>query len=228
MKSSMIITIDGPTASGKSTLAKELALKLNIYHLNTGFLYRGVAYILVYKYHYDQEKLKTINPAVLEQIMDKFSYKFSNGDSYVFFNNIDITSYLKNKEIDLYSSIISQDSKVRKTLISFQKNLAKHFDLVCEGRDCGSIVFPDADLKIYLTADLQVRALRWQKYMKSKGKQYTAEESIKFVSERDQRDTKREVSPLTIPQNAIIIDNSNLSEEQVLNKIINLYKKRND
>jgi len=220
----MIITIDGPTASGKSTVAKNLAEKLGIYHLNTGLLYRGLAYLLINQFHYDQKRLKNPDKTDVDQILQKFVYCFDRGAASVLFDGKDITPDLKNSEIDFYSSIISQNIQVRKDLLSFQRGLGNQFDLVIEGRDCGSVVFPNADLKIYLTADLRVRAIRWQKYMELKGKNFSLDECIKAISDRDERDKTREISPLIVPENAVIIDSSNLTEEEVLDKIISLYK----
>jgi cytidylate kinase len=222
----MIITIDGPTASGKSTVAKAIAKKLGIYHLNTGMLYRGIAYILTSKFKYDQEKLKQPEQKDIDQILNpkKFVYRFDGDNAYLSFNDEDITDLLKNREIDFYSSIISTNSYVRKSLLSLQRSIAENHDLVIEGRDCGSVVFPNAELKIFLTADLNVRAHRWQNYMHSKGEDFTIEKCIKIISDRDERDKKREISPLIIPENANVIDSSNLSENQVLDEIIKLYK----
>lgn len=219
----MIITIDGPCASGKSTLARNIANKLGIYYLNTGFLYRSVAYILVVKFGYDQEKLKEPDQHDLEYIFDnsRLIY-FYDGDVYISFNGQDITEFLKTSEVDNISSIVSTNQRVRKMLLEYQRAVGENTNLVVDGRDTGSVVFPNADLKIFLTASVEVRAVRWQHDMELKGQCYTLQESIAIISERDKRDKERKISPLIIPEGAVIIDSSNLSQDEVLKKIISI------
>jgi len=223
----MIITIDGPTASGKSTLAKEVAHKLNIYHLNSGYLYRGLAYILVYKFGYNENELRDPKLTDLETILnsENFVYKYDGKECFIFYKAENITPYLKNSEVDNYSSIISSIPIIRTMLLAYQREFAENNSLVMEGRDCGSVVFPNADFKFFLTADLEVRAKRWQQYMKSKDKNYGIQEAIDLVEKRDLRDKIRPVSPLVVPNGAIIIDNSKLNEQEVLDKIVKLVKR---
>jgi CMP/dCMP kinase len=225
----MIITIDGPTASGKSTLAMELAKELNIYHLNSGYLYRALAYVLVNYFNYNEEKLRHPNINDLIEILNPsiFVYSYENQKVKILYNNKDITFFLKTAEIDNYSSIISTIIDVRKILLSYQRNFAQKHDLVIEGRDCGSVVFPNADIKIYLTAPLEVRAMRWQKDMQKKGKNFSLDEAIKIVNERDERDLNRKISPLVVPESAIIIDDACFSQNELLEKVLKIIKKVN-
>lgn len=223
----MIITIDGPTASGKSSLAQIIANKLKIYYLNSGFLYRGIAYVLLKYYKYDEEKLKNPNIEDLKEILDhsKFVYRFDGLGSHILFNLIDITQFLKTLESDKYSSIVSANKNVRSCLLAYQRIFGQKNSLIIDGRDCGSVVFPNATVKIFLTASIEVRAKRWQQDMLRRHKVLSLDESIKIISARDERDKTREISPLIIPSDAHIIDNSDLDQTQTAEVILNIINK---
>lgn len=218
----MIITIDGPTASGKSTLAQKAAERLNIYYLNTGYLYRAIGHILSSKYGYGEQQLST--PAIehLNGIIDptKLTYSYATVGAMVTFNNNDITPFLKTPLIDRYASIISSNPIIRNMVLPLQHAIARQHSVVVEGRDCGTVVFPQADFKFFLTADISIRAQRWQKSQKKRGIELTFEECIAALDDRDQRDITREHCPLKIAENGIIIDSTNLSPEELLNYII--------
>lgn len=225
----MIITIDGPTASGKSTVAKLLAKKLNFVHLNSGLLYRGIAYVLVKFFNYSEQDLISPKPTDLDQIIlnHKLVYKYENQQAQVWYEGQDLTPYLKNKEVDNFASISSAAPQVRASLMSIQRQVAQSNDVIAEGRDTGTVVFPKADRKIFLTADLTIRADRWQKSMLAIGKNYTLEESMKLVDARDQRDISRHLAPLKPAQDSIVIDSSNLTCDQVIAKICEYNIKKN-
>ena len=222
----MIITIDGPTASGKSTVAKMLAKKLKFTHLNSGLLYRGIAYVLVHNFGYDEEKLKDPKQLDLNHIVDdgKFQYLYENDKPKIIYDGVEITSYLKTREMDNYSSISSANPKVRASLMAIQRKVGEQSNLVAEGRDTGTKVFPNADLKVFLTASLDVRAARWQKFMANKGKSYSLDEAKNLVDERDQRDINREVAPLVKAANGVEVDNSNISLEETVDLIVSFVK----
>ena len=215
----MIITIDGPTASGKSTVAKNLAKKLGFTYLNSGLLYRGIAYILVNFFHYNSERLIAPKQADLDQIIHNLQYLYEHGQSKIIYKNLDITAYLKTKEMDNYSSISSACPNVRASLMSIQRRIGENQDMIAEGRDTGTVVFPQANLKIFLTASLQVRAARWLQFMHNQNKDYTLSESMAAVDARDQRDINRTIAPLIPAPGALIIDSSNLTIQQVLDQI---------
>lgn len=222
----MIITIDGPTASGKSTVAKLVAQKLNFVHLNSGLLYRGIAYVLVNFFNYTQEQLVSPKQADLDYIINhhRLVYRDQNYQAQVLYENHDITQFLKTKLMDNYASISSASPQVRASLMQLQRQVGEQNDLVAEGRDTGSVVFPRAELKIFLTASLDVRATRWQHFMQLAGKQYSLSESKQLVDERDQRDINRHVAPLAPAHDAVIIDSSDLDVNQVVSQICDYIK----
>jgi CMP/dCMP kinase len=217
----MIITIDGPTASGKSTVAKLVAQKLNYVHLNSGLLYRGIAYVLVHFLNYTQEQLANPKQADLDYIINnhKLVYHDINHQAQVLYDHQDITPYLKTKTMDNYASISSAAPQVRASLMQLQRQVGAWQNVVAEGRDTGTQVFPNASLKIFLTASLPVRAKRWQDFMHKTGKYYSLRECEKLINERDQRDINRHVAPLMPAPDAIIIDSSNLDIDQVIYQI---------
>lgn len=222
----MIITIDGPTASGKSTVAKLLAQRLNYVHLNSGLLYRGIAYVLVNFFNYTSAQLVSPKQADLDYIINqhKLVYQYQNQQAQVLYDQQDITPYLKTKEMDNLASISSAAPQVRASLMEIQRQTATRHNVVAEGRDTGTHVFPNAELKIFLTASLAVRAARWQGFMRKAGKEYSLAECEKLVDERDQRDINRHVAPLVPANDAVIVDSSDLDIDQVIAKIYTYLK----
>lgn len=213
----MIITIDGPTASGKSTVARALARHLNIYYINSGLLYRALAYLLIYKASYKENDLKQIKSEDIQTYLGKchYSYDQKSGE-HIVCDDVDITLSLKTSEMDAYSSIVSTKAQVREKVMQIDRAIAKKYDLVIDGRDTGSAVFPEADYKFFLTANVSIRAQRWQKEQAATGIIYTLEQATKLIQERDERDITRVLAPLCIPEGAIIIDNSVMDCEQTL------------
>lgn len=220
----MIITIDGPAASGKSTIARAVAKELGFFYINSGLLFRGIAYILVNKYVYTLEKLFFPDPLDLQEIFVENRLKYLFDDQFheqLFFDLQDITPWLKTTIIDKAASIVSTSIIVRDQVYSMQRRLAQSFDIVVDGRDAGSIIFSEAQVKFFLTASLEIRAARWQKEQESKGNAQTAEQARHAVHERDERDSMRSVAPLTIPIDGVLIDNSLLTQQQTLNIVLN-------
>lgn len=215
----MIITIDGPMASGKTTIAGMLAKKLGFYYLSSGLLFRALAYILVHECGYDEKKLNDPRTEDIQQALapNQFAYHYdaSKGEQ-VFYNGKNITSYLKAQKISIYASVLGTNKLVRDALEILQHRIANHFDLVAEGRDAGTVIFPHADIKFYLTATLDVRAARFAADQKAKGIMVSLEQARAQVQERDQRDLNRACAPLSIAQGAIIIDDSDLDQPAVL------------
>jgi len=215
----MIVTIDGPTASGKSTVARALAQELGFYYLPTGWLYRAVAYLLVEEFGYTQDMLATPTREDVQYCLEPsrliYTYDEKQGGK-LFFNKRDITSYLKDYLVDVYVAIISPIVMVRELVVNAQRAFAQSTDCVIEGRDIGSVVFPKAHYKFYLTASLSVRAQRWQKDQEQRGNTFTLEQAQVQIASRDTKDKERKHSPLTIPKGAITIDNSDLTFDQTI------------
>jgi CMP/dCMP kinase len=217
----MIITIDGPTASGKTTIARMLAQQLDYYYLSSGLLFRGLAYVLVHDFFYNPEQLKNPREQDVQKALAGFIYRYDkqSGEQLMIHNKI-ITQELRSQAISQYASIIATNMMVRNALAKLQHSIANSHNIVAEGRDMGSAIFPNAHIKFFLTAALDVRAKRWQKDQKTKGKDVSFDEACNEVEIRDERDTTRAVAPLIIPEGAIILDDSNLNQEQVLEKML--------
>lgn len=218
----MIITLDGPSGSGKSTLAQLLAKELGYFYLNTGFLYRALGYILVEHYGYDGEKLRNPNIEDIESCLlsGKLIYNYIDNKAIVLFEG-DITNKLKLVEVSDYASLISRHSEVRSLLRKYQRNLAaEKKNIVTEGRDCGSTVFFDAGLKFFVTASSKVRTERLQKDQRKLGRDLSYEEAYDLLFKRDNRDKNREHAPLVQAEGSILIDTSDLSAEDALEKMM--------
>lgn len=215
----MIITIDGPTASGKSTVAKRLAQELGIYYLGTGLMFRGAAYLLKERAGYKISDLSHPNPDDVATYLDcdRFVYDASGR---ILFDGQDLTPYLKKSDMDIAASIVSTNKTVRQALLAIQRACGKKLDLVVEGRDVGSVVFPEAQAKFFLTASVPVRARRWQDDQEKKGNRFSLDEAIEKITARDRRDMERDVAPLIKPHDAIEIDNSTID----LQKTVELMK----
>jgi len=224
----MIITIDGPTASGKTTIARLLAQKLGYYYLSSGLLFRGLAYCLVHDFLYTHEQMN--NPrendiiSILNPSLFCYSYDPEKGEQLIV-GGKNITHELRGQALSQYSSIIATNPVVRQKLADYQYTVAQAHNVVAEGRDMGSAIFPHASIKFFLTASLGVRASRWQHDQKKKGNDITFEQACSEIAIRDERDASRAMAPLCIPDGAIIIDDSHLTEQNVLEKMIEVIAK---
>lgn len=215
----MIITIDGPVGSGKSTVARELSKQLKIYYLNTGLLYRAVAYILLYKLRKTVDTLAPLSEKELS-LLEKINYEYKNGQPVVHFEMQDLTENLFKPELSDASSIVSASRQVREKLLPIQRGIAKKYDIIADGRDCGSVVFPDADHKFFLTASVDVRADR---VLLDERRGYSRDDLEKVkseIKERDERDKTRQASPLIVPDGSFILDNSEMSFEQTVTEFL--------
>lgn len=216
----MIITIDGPTASGKSSLAKLLAQRLSIHCLNTGLLYRAVAYVLQQVHGDAFFSSQTLDAFTFSDsdlnFIDYLTYVDDHGIPTIFYKQENITDKLFNDMISQYSSKISTVLTVRNKLLAVQRAIGKQYDLVADGRDCGTVVFPDADFKFYLTACTEVRARRRVYDLSKLYTEQDFQKVVKNLEERDWRDMHRAVAPLVIPQDALVVDNSDLTLEETL------------
>ena len=223
----MIVTIDGPTASGKSTTAKLLARKLGFYYLNSGLLYRAIAYLVMQSKRYTQETLHALDEQVLQDIIDINLLVYicdKNTNPHIIYDGKDLTSYLKSMEIDKAVPIVSAKPFVRRMMLSIQHAIGAQQDLVIDGRDTGTIVFPQAEHKFYLTASLDVRARRWMQDQQAHGAVLSFELACKQIAERDERDMTRAISPLRVPQGATVIDNSAYSLDETVDVLYKIVK----
>jgi CMP/dCMP kinase len=212
----MVITIDGPVASGKSSVAQELANRLNFYYLNTGLLYRSIAYILSTVKHkiLDASSVQLLTADDLT-FVQHLIYKYSNSKPHVLFDGQDITSALYAAHMDQGASIVSAGPAVRQALLQLQRSIARKHDLVADGRDCGSVIFPQAEIKFFLTADVDVRAHRLYNDPRRNVTQTFYDIKTSLI-QRDERDRTRAIAPLVIPNDAIVIDNSALTFDQTV------------
>ncbi len=213
MESEFIITIDGPAGSGKSTIAKRLAEKIGFIYLDTGAMYRSVAYL----------SLKNdIDPVEVAETLD-FEIISDKGKNQFIANGKDVTNYIRTHKIDEKVSKISSIRDVRKHLVKIQRKFAESRRVVIEGRDTGTVVFPNADVKIYLDASIEVRAKRRykQKNEKKINQDSISLENIKNkIKKRDKSDKNREWGALKKPKDAYVIDTTTLSKKEVLKEIL--------
>lgn len=203
----MQIAIDGPAGSGKSTVAKKIAEKLNIIYIDTGAMYRAITL-----------KLKDIDKNFYEEACNNTNIEFINNK--IFLDGKDVSSQIRSEEISKLTSDISKIDFVRKKLVSIQKEIADKNSVVMEGRDITTVVLPDADYKFYLNASPEIRAKRRTLQLKEKGLNADYKEIIRDIKKRDNNDIKRENSPLKVADDAIVIDSSNLTAEESIEKIL--------
>ena len=214
MKNKKIITIDGPSASGKGLLAKELAKELDFILLDSGLLYRA------YSYCFDKEK----NHDSAMNFFSQLSIQGVTGAMEVFEGNRNITPELRHENIALSASKLSSLKETRENLIAFQRGLANDYGLIADGRDMGTVVFPDAVTKIFLIADIEVRAERRFLELQNAGQGVNMRDLIEDIRLRDEADRTREISPLVPAADSVEVNSSNLTPQEVLNKVLQIYK----
>lgn len=226
MKKFLNIAIDGPVASGKGSVAVELAKKLKILYIDTGAMYRACAYLV---------KKNKINPENEEKILELLSnntIKLSQPNQNeqdgrlvtVKINDQDVSWKIRKEEISLLTSKISILKKVRTFLVDLQRKISQNNHIVMEGRDITTTVLPNAQVKIFLTAKSQVRAKRRWLQIKEKEEKHSYQEILQQLKQRDYQDTHRKISPLKIAKEAIVIDSTNLTIQQIVKKITKITK----
>lgn len=214
------IAIDGPAGAGKSTIAKLIAKKKNYIYVDTGAMYRAMAlYFLETGIKADeQEKISH----VVDQIDVTITYE--NGEQVVWLNGRNVNGMIRTEEVSRMASATSVNSDVRAKLVELQRKLALKENVVMDGRDIGTVVLPNADVKVYLTASSAVRAKRRYEEQLAKGEECNLEEIEKDIIERDHRDMTREISPLRQAEDAILLDSSDMTIEEVADAVIALCK----
>lgn len=210
----LVIAIDGPAGSGKSTVAKQLAKKYNILHLNTGSIYRAFSlYCLENNIDiYDQNSVEQVLQHIDLQI------KFENNEQIDILNGRVVTPFLRQEKISNASSVVSQYANVRHKAVELQRQIANKMSVIVEGRDITSVVLPDANFKFFITASPQIRAKRRYDENIQKGILCDYETILQDIKERDLRDETRKNSPLVIAKDAVVIDTSNMNIDQVVSE----------
>ena len=214
----MIIAIDGPAGSGKGTVAKIIAKKSNAIYIDTGAMYRCVALEAINK------KVKIEEKEKIQKLLDyiNIDLKQENGKLKIYLNNKDVSNEIRTEEISKLVSSYSAIDIVRDKMVKLQREMGVSKDIVMEGRDIGTVVFPNADVKIYLDATPEERARRRFKQNQEKGINSNYEEILSEIKIRDERDMTREISPLKKASDAIYIDSTNLSIDEVVYKILEI------
>lgn len=221
----IVIAIDGYSSCGKSTLAKQLAKELGYVYVDTGAMYRAVAYYANQHGFFDKNALSVSKLLeALPKIDITFSFNSQFNKSETCLNGINIEQYIRTIEISNQVSRIAQIKEVREKMVDLQRVMGKGKGLVMDGRDIGSVVFPDAELKLFMTASPEIRAKRRFDELKAKGDKVTFEDVFTNITLRDNDDTTRSENPLIKAENAVIIDNSNLSPTEQFSLALNLAK----
>ncbi len=216
------IAIDGPSATGKSTLAKALAKELSFIYIDTGAMYRAVGLYNIRKNIDLNNEADVVN--TLKDI--SINIKYIDKEQRIFLNGEDVSNQIREEKVGTAASIVSTYKKVREVLVDLQRSLANVQNVIMDGRDIGTVVLPNASLKIFLTASSEERTKRRYLELKEKGKDVSIEDVAKELKERDERDTKRANSPLTKAEDAILVDTTNMNIEKTIKHIKNLYEKR--
>lgn len=216
----MIITIDGSIATGKSTIAKKLSEEIGYIYFDTGAMYRCVAYAVL------KNKVDVDNPQELEAFLNAFQFeiKIKVGERHYYANKEEVTKQIRSPEVTAHVSKVSAIAKVREKLVAIQRDYAVGVNAVFEGRDMGTVVFPNAQLKIFLTAQPEIRAKRrldeYCAKFPEECKNMTVEQILEEINKRDTYDSQREISPLRQPEDACVIDTSHLTVEEIVLKIL--------
>ena len=221
-----IISIDGHSGCGKSTLAKKLALELRFTYVDTGAMYRAVALFALQNGLMDEKgKLKADAINEVEKLVIDFTEPNEQGESYIQLNGLVVEKEIRSIEVSDRVSEVSKHEFIRRKLVLIQQKFGKEQNIVMDGRDIGTVVFPNADIKFWIKASAQKRAeRRWEEY-KSKGEYVEFQKVLDNIISRDMQDSNREVSPLKKPKGAIEIDTSNINIEQTCDLALSYVKK---
>ena len=217
----MNVAIDGPAGAGKSTIAKAIAKQLGYVYVDTGAMYRAMALYFL------RSNISKDDEAKISSVVDEISVsiKYEDGAQHVILNGEDVTGLIRNEEVGNMASATSVYGPVRTKLVALQQELAKTTDVIMDGRDIGTVVLPNADVKVFLTASVECRAKRRYDELVAKGQDADFDQIAKDIEERDYRDSHREISPLKQAEDAILVDSSNMTIDEVVNTIINLCNK---
>lgn len=214
------IAIDGPAGAGKSTIAKQVAKELSYIYVDTGAMYRAMALYLI------KCGIKADDTAGIETACQNadITIEYVDGEQQVVLNGENVTPYIRTEEVGNMASASSVNGKVREKLVALQQKLASEKSVVMDGRDIGSVVLPDAKVKIYLTASSRTRAQRRYDELTAKGLTCDLDKIEADIIERDHRDMNREISPLKQAEDAVLVDSSDMTIDEVKNRILSIYK----
>lgn len=213
------IAIDGPAGAGKSTVAQKVAKELSFVYVDTGAMYRAMALYLLRK-GVNREDPDEIGEACQNA---EISIEYQNGEQIVLLDGENVNAHLRTEEVSAMASVSSAVPRVREKLLDLQRKLARTMSVVMDGRDIGTTILPDADVKIYLTASSLTRARRRYLEYQEKGEPCDLAEIQKTIEERDQRDMTREISPLCQAEDAVLVDSSELTIDETVEKILSVY-----
>ncbi len=212
------VAIDGPAGAGKSTIAKRIARRLGYIYVDTGAMYRAMAYYLIQN-QVDAADKEAIAAAC--QHAD-ISICYQDGEQVVLLNGENVNAYLRTESVGNMASVSSVVPEVRKKLVELQQKLARETDVVMDGRDIGTVVLPDADVKVYLTASVETRAKRRFLELQEKGEPADLAKIAADIEDRDYRDMHRDISPLRQAEDATLVDSSDMTIDQVVERILEL------
>lgn len=218
------VAIDGPGGAGKSTISKAVAAKLGIVYVDTGALYRTIGYYVRQK-ETDPKNAEAVT-ALLPEISIEVAYE--NGSQRVYLNGEDLGDRIRTPEMSMYASAVSAIPSVRAFLLETQKDIARKNSVIMDGRDIGTVILPNADVKIYLTASPECRARRRYDELIAKGQTVRYEDVLAEMNQRDEQDAGREIAPAKAADDAILLDNSGMNLDESVNAVINLIKEKTD
>lgn len=216
------IAIDGPAGAGKSTIARRVAKELEFIYVDTGAMYRAMALYLL------RNRISPMDKQAMESACQDvhISIAYEKGEQQVLLDGENVTSQLRTEAVGNMASVSAANERVRAKLVELQQSMAQTADVVMDGRDIGTKVLPQAQVKIYLTASAHTRALRRHRELSEKGIACDLSEIEEDIIQRDERDMNREISPLRQAEDAVLLDSSNLGIEEVVQQILGIYRER--
>ena len=217
------VAVDGPSGAGKSTLSKAVAAKLGIVYVDTGAIYRSVGYE-IFRRGIDPKDAKAVID-VLPQIRIEMRYG-DDGLQRMYLNDEDVTDAIRRPEISLYASAVSAIGEVRAFLLQMQRDMAKKHSVIMDGRDIGTVVLPDADVKIFLTASAEVRAQRRMLELEQRGTPQPFETVLRQIEERDWADSHRETAPLRQAEDAVVVETDALNFQESCERLLSVIRRR--
>lgn len=212
------VAIDGPAGAGKSTIARLAAEELGFVYVDTGAMYRGLAVFFL------DRGISPMEPEKMEEACKEaqVTIRYEDGSQQVYLNGTNITGRLREEAVGNMASRCAAVPAVRKKLLELQRKLAEDADVIMDGRDIGTCVLPDADVKVFLTASVETRALRRYRELEEKGERAVLEEIMADIKERDDRDSNRKIAPLKKAQDAVLVDSSDMTIPEVVQTIVSL------